>query len=270
MKNDNGFTVINPILEPESDKAYRIANTLASIVPAGSNIFQAIFTSPIQNRTNAWMEDVEAKIVELVNRGKIDLEALTNRPEFSAILLKVIQEVEISSQKEKLKGLSNFVINLALGLDIEEDELYIISDMIKSLTPSHIKVLHLYSRPYDFDNRFKVLKEFSRCELGTYDMALDKIAEQEIARILYRDKTVNVIEQYTGDSVTKKDYKYWKLICTQLENLHLIEFPNQREAEYSIHAEETDSTYTIKLKRKSSELGSKLLNLMSKQKLNNG
>jgi hypothetical protein len=269
MKNDDGFTVINPILEPVSDKSYRLASTISSIIPTGSNIFQAIFTSPIQDRTNAWMEDVEAKIVELVKLGKINLEALSNRPEFSAIFLRLIQEVEITSQKEKLKALSNFVINLASRIDIEEDELYIISDIIKSLTPSHIKVLNLYSRPSDFDNRFEALKEFSRCELGTCDMALDKIAEQEIARILYRDKAVNVIEQYTGDSVAKKDYKHWKLICTQLENLHLIEFPNQREAEYSIHTEETDSTYTIKLKRKSSELGSKLLNLITKQKLNN-
>jgi hypothetical protein len=86
MKNENGFISIDPIIEPSEDKVYRLANAVASIVPTGSNIFQAIFTNPIQNRTNAWMEDVEAKIVELVKLGEIDLEALAKRPEFSANL----------------------------------------------------------------------------------------------------------------------------------------------------------------------------------------
>jgi hypothetical protein len=85
------------------------------------------------------MKEVEAKIVELVNRGKIDLDSLSKRPEFSAIFLRIIQEVEISSQREKLQQLGNFAVALASGVHIAEDELYALTVMMKSLTPSHIK-----------------------------------------------------------------------------------------------------------------------------------
>ncbi|WP_019026843.1 hypothetical protein [Colwellia piezophila] len=162
MKNEDGFTVINPVLEPTSDKVYRVANTVASIVPAGSNMFQAVFTSPIQKRTDAWMKDVEVRIMELVKQGSTDFETLANRPEFSAILLRLIQEVEVSSQEEKLEFLGNFAVNLALDNTLEADELYMLVDMLKTLTPSHIKALKLYDNPSLFEERLIELYGFAK------------------------------------------------------------------------------------------------------------
>ena len=51
----------------------------------------------IQNRTGAWMKDVEVRIMELVKQGKIDLETLSARPEFSAILLRVMTRISLIS-----------------------------------------------------------------------------------------------------------------------------------------------------------------------------
>jgi hypothetical protein len=43
------------------------------------------------------MKDVEIRIMELVKQGKIDLETLSARPEFSAILLRVMTRISLIS-----------------------------------------------------------------------------------------------------------------------------------------------------------------------------
>jgi hypothetical protein len=262
MKNENGFTVIDPIVEPASDKVYRVANTVASIIPTGSNMFQAVFTNPIQNRTSAWMEDVEVKIMELVKQGKTDLATLSARPEFSAILLRVIQEVEISSQKDKLDYLSNFVVNLASGVDIDEDELFVLTDMIKSLTPSHIKVLHLYARPSDFEYRFKEIQNFSNF------IAFDEDPDKELAKIFYKDRSLNIVMMsYDAESDLPRDMDYWHLICIQLENLQLLCTPSEDDnIAYRLPIEGNHIEFTVYLKRTCTDIGIKILNLISEDK----
>ncbi|MFT5278314.1 MAG: hypothetical protein ACI8VI_001959 [Granulosicoccus sp.] len=265
MKNEDGFTVINPTLEPVSDKVYRVANTVASIIPTGSNLFQAVFTSPIQNRTNAWMEDVEVRIMELVKQGKIDLETLSARPEFSAILLRVIQEVEISSQKEKLACLSNFVVNLASGVDVDEDELFVLTDMIKSLTPSHIKVLQLYARPSDFEDRFIEIQSFSNF------VTFDEVADRELAILFYKDRSRNLIAQPRHSIPNlESSIEYWHLICAQLDTLQLLGIPcDDENIAYNLPIKGNYIKFTIRLKRTCTDIGVKILNLISEDKSTN-
>jgi hypothetical protein len=264
MINEDGFTIINPVVEPDSDKVYRLANAVASIIPTGSNMFQAVFTSPIQNRTNAWMEDVEVRIMELVKQGKTDLETLSARPEFSAILLRVIQEVEISSQKEKLACLSNFVVNLASGVDVDEDELFVLTDMIKSLTPSHIKVLHLYAKPSDFEERFKEIQAFSNF------VSFDEVADRELAILFYKDRSRNLIAQpHHSIPNLESSIEYWHLICTQLENLQLLGSPlDDENIAYRLPIKGNHIKFTIRLKRTCTDIGIKILNLITEENIN--
>jgi len=273
MKNKDEFTVINPIIEPTEDKVYRVINTTLSAIPTASNIFQAIFTSPIQKRTDIWMEEMQSRLVKLEKLGKLDYAELATRPEFSALLLKVLQEVEITSQADKLNSLSNFVVNLALGVDIEEDELYVLADMLKSLTPTHIKALHLYAMPCDFEDRFRELREFSKNELGAYDRYFNHFASSELAAIFYKDSNANVISQNNSTNIYHNDISYWSLVCVQLENMHLISKldgdkkepaePFNDVNEYVLTLDNNkENDYTIYLKRKSTDIGFKILKLI--------
>jgi hypothetical protein len=259
MKNKEGFTVINPVIEPVSDKIYRVANTVASIIPVGSSVLQAIFTSPIQNRTDAWMKDVEVRIMKLIKQGKIDLETLSARPEFSAILLRVIQEVEISSQKKKLACLSNFVVNLASGVDVDEDELFVLTDMIKSLTPSHIKVLQLYARPSDFEDRFIEIQSFSNF------VTFDEVADRELAILFYKDRSRNLIAQPRHSIPNlESSIEYWHLICTQLETLQLLGSPCDDEIiAYHLPIKGNHIKFTIRLKRQCTNTGLEIIKLIT-------
>jgi hypothetical protein len=281
MKNENGFTVVNPIIESDKDKIYRTVNTALSFVPAGSNIFQTIFSSPIQDRTDAWMKEVEAKIVELVSRGKIDLDNLSKRPEFSAIFLRIIQEVEISSQREKLQQLGNFAVALASGVHIAEDELYALTDMMKSLTPSHIKALQLYARVSDFEERFIQLHAFSvyKNTLGRKNF-IETEPHIELAKVFFEDAALNVM----GIETLKLNitFPYWKLVYKQLTNLSLIEKINTETSKvddffyiaddnaFQIRRTQERTServnYKISLTSRCTDIGIKLLNLITEGK----
>lgn len=273
MNDKDGFMVINPIIEPTEDKVYRGINTALSVIPTASNIFQAIFTNPIQKRTDIWMGEMQSRLVKLEELGKLDYAELGARPEFSALFLKILQEVEITSQAEKLNSLSNFVVNLALGVDIEEDELYVLADMLKSLTPTHLKALHLYAMPCDFEDRFRELKEFSKDELGAYDASFNHCASSELAAIFYKDSSANVISQHNNTNIYQNDISYWGLVCVQLESMHLIrkldgdkQEPPEPFDDINEHVLTWDNNkendYTIHLKRKSTDIGFKILKLI--------
>jgi len=149
MTMDDDTTVFPPV-EPDSDKVYRIAEALTSFIPAGQSILHSLISPPIQNRLEAWISTVETRLIELESKGLIDYQALSKRQEFSALVVKTVQAVVVTSQQEKLRLLKNFLLNVAMTPNLEEDELYILHNAITDLTPSHIKVLQFYAKPTRF------------------------------------------------------------------------------------------------------------------------
>ncbi len=110
-----------------------------------------------------WIDNVEKRLIKLEENKIININELSERKEFSALLLRAIQISAVTSQEDLLNDLSNYIINLSKGPDISEDELYIILETLGSFTPSHIKALKFYSSPCDYKpqiiNYMKITKE---------------------------------------------------------------------------------------------------------------
>jgi hypothetical protein len=153
-----------PTVEPDSDKAYRLVEAVASLVPAGTTLLQSIVTPPIQRRMEAWIDKVEERLLALHQAQRIDLDELTRREDFSALLLRTIHIAAATSQKEQLENLQNFAINVAVKPDISEDELYIILDVINNYTPSHVKVLKFYHDPLPYFTRIVEIRKYPKDE----------------------------------------------------------------------------------------------------------
>lgn len=144
-KEDN--LEVYPVVEPTEDKVYRLVEAATSLIPAGQQMLHSLIASPIQKRMEAWIKQTEEKIISLEKEGKIDIKDLESRPEFSALLLRTIQAAAVTSQEEQLDNLRNFIINISLKPDLSEDEMFIILEIIKDFTPSHVRVLHFYDSP---------------------------------------------------------------------------------------------------------------------------
>jgi len=146
---------VYPLLEPKEDKIYRLAEAVTSIVPAAQVVLHSLITPPVQKRMKLWIEHVENRLEKLESDGLIDFEELLHRESFSALVLRTIQSAAITSQKEKLLSLENFLVNIAKTPNIDEDELYILLGILTEFTPSHIKVLEFYSNPSLYSEKIK-------------------------------------------------------------------------------------------------------------------
>ncbi|MBA6337386.1 hypothetical protein H4J57_09250 [Colwellia sp. BRX8-7] len=256
MDKENAFTIINPVVEPTIDKLYRVGEAISSIVPTGTSIYQSIFTNPVQSRTSLWMKEVEKRIRVLDNKGEIDLLAISERPEFSAIFLRLLQEVEVSSQEEKLSQLANFAINLALGVDVEVDELYILTEVLKSLTPSHIKALDLYMNPDRYDERFREIHSFASFTHLNCDSAYE-----ELSIIFHKDRNEPVMA--VPNNPAYSSHGYWSMIHKNLSGHHLITLEENTHLVKIKREGYPETKFTILLNCKATEVGGKLLRLLS-------
>jgi hypothetical protein len=262
LKKDNYFIDVFPVYESDVDKAYRTGHAISSLLPIGSAIFESIITHPTQKRTKLWMEQVIKKLVQLEEDKQINFNELAERPEFSAVFLRIIQEVEISSQKEKQAHLANFVINTALEHDVDEDLLFILTDSLKTITPSHIQALKLYADPAFFDERFIEIHNYTRMgHTGGFTHFNTDSAPKELAKIFYKDKSANI----TANNIDLSEEElYWQLIHKHISLLNLVELKEQMHKTI-IPACDTfhEKNFTIVLNCSTTSLGAKLLKLIS-------
>ncbi|MFB0981597.1 MAG: hypothetical protein QMC62_11865 [Alteromonadaceae bacterium] len=160
----------------------------------------------------------------------------------------------------------NFVVNLAKGIDVEEDELYIMMDIIKSLTPSHIRAVQLYNRPFWFTDRFRELAVFWDT-VGLGELRLDVKVYKELAIIFHKDRDTNVLHhniELIDDDVSNY-HDHWKLVINQLDNLLLVSKPSDEIKGYSsvkVTRENGKASFKVNLKRQLSMRGFLLLDLI--------
>ncbi|ASM50462.1 hypothetical protein PESP_a2501 [Pseudoalteromonas espejiana DSM 9414] len=261
MKN-NDFLDVYPTYESDIDKAYRAGHAVSSLIPTGAAIYESIVTNPTQKRTKLWMEQVISKLAELDESNKIDIKELSNRPEFSATFLKVLQEVEISSQREKLTFLANFVVNTALDSDIGEDLLFIMTDCLKTITPSHIQALKLYTHPVCFDERFVQIHNYTCMgQSGGFTHLKTNSAPEELAKIFYTDKSINVMATNINLEETQL---FWQLIHKNISLLNFVELKEQiHKTKIPSYKGYGEKTFKVTLNCSPTSLGKKLLKLIT-------
>jgi hypothetical protein len=130
------------------DAAREIGRAIVSVVPvAGGPLqvaFENVFSSPIENRKQAWLEQLADVVTELQQRvSGLTPEALAANATFVTVAMQASQIALRNHQKEKLEALRNAVLNSGMPTPPEEDEQMTFLRLIDQLTPWHLQLLAL-------------------------------------------------------------------------------------------------------------------------------
>jgi len=138
-------TVVFPSVEPISDKLYRVSDAIASLIPTGSNILQALLTPPYERRLENWCAEVTEAVNTLITQQNLSIEDIKSNEQFIEFLLSLTQTAAKTSQKEKLTYLRKVLINsTVVEFDDQEESSYYLT-LIDSFSVAHILVLITYS-----------------------------------------------------------------------------------------------------------------------------
>lgn len=147
-----------PTKKSAGDIAREVGRAVVSAIPAAGGplqvAFENIFTSPIEKRKEAWLEQL-ARIVEEVQERVADItpEKLAANEAFVTVAMQASQVAIRNHQQAKLEALRNAVLNSALPNPPQEDEQMIFLRLIDHLTPWHLRVLTLLDDPVRWMNR---------------------------------------------------------------------------------------------------------------------
>jgi hypothetical protein len=96
---------------------------------------------------DAWLNDLEKRLVQLENEGKIDLKSLLANESFLELVYSIVQEGQATLNFDKHQLLSDVVINYSQNRSMDDDKKYIFLKYIEQFTPSHIALMKLLSEP---------------------------------------------------------------------------------------------------------------------------
>ena len=126
-------------------------------------IFNAIFTPPLNKRKDAWIHSIAKSLIEL--EGKVDgfnLETLSKNEVFITTVTHATYTAIRNHHEVKLTALRNAVINSALPNPPDEDLQLMFINFIDFLTPWHLRILSLFQDPKAYMNKNKIpLPSFS-------------------------------------------------------------------------------------------------------------
>lgn len=117
-----------------------------------SQLFAFLVQSPYEESLEAWRQEVTRELVE--QREKISdlspeafFRALQKNGNFFSIVMKATRIAIFEHQEEKREILKNVILNVAAGIDLEEDQQSIFLRFIEYLTPSHVDILRKQTDP---------------------------------------------------------------------------------------------------------------------------
>ncbi|MEK6804706.1 MAG: hypothetical protein AABZ34_18900 [Nitrospirota bacterium] len=150
-----------PTKKSAGDVAREVGRAIISAVPdAGGPLqvaFENIFSSPIEKRKQAWLEQLAAVVEEVQGRVKeLTPEKLAANEAFVTVAMQASQVAIRNHQQAKLEALRNAVLNSALPNPPQEDEQMIFLRLIDQLTPWHLRVLSVLNNPVEWMARNNV------------------------------------------------------------------------------------------------------------------
>lgn len=130
------------------DVAHAGGKGLLSIIPfvggVGSELV-GLLSSPVAQRRDAWLEDLERRLRELENGVEgFRFDNLGTNEQFVSAVLQATQSALRSHQAEKLDALRNAVLNVAIGTEPFEDLQLIFLNFVDTFTPTHLRVLRFF------------------------------------------------------------------------------------------------------------------------------
>ena len=141
-----------PTGKTATDIAREVGRAIVSAIPAAGGplqvAFENIFTSPIEKRKEAWLNQLADVINEVQKRvSEITPERLAENDAFVTVVMQASQVAIRNHQQAKLEALRNAVLNAALPNPPHEDEQMIFLRLIDQLTPWHLRVLSVLNDP---------------------------------------------------------------------------------------------------------------------------
>ncbi|HEU0207824.1 MAG TPA: hypothetical protein VFQ78_02495 [Candidatus Udaeobacter sp.] len=147
-----------PTKKSSGDVAREVGRAIVAAVPAAGGplqvAFENIFSSPLEKRKQAWLEELAKVLTEVQERVKeLTPEKLAENEAFVTVAMQASQVAIRNHQQAKLDALRNAVLNSALPNPPQEDEQMIFLRLIDQLTPWHLRVLSVLNDPVGWMNR---------------------------------------------------------------------------------------------------------------------
>jgi len=151
-----------PLPQPTfEDVKHAGGKALVGMIPfvgtAGAELI-GVLSSPVAQRRDAWLEDLERRLRELEGRGNgFRFDDLAQNEQFVSATLHAAQAALRTHQTEKLSALRNAVLNVAIGRGPSDDLQLIFLNLINTLTPTHLLVLSQFDvRDLEVTRNFRV------------------------------------------------------------------------------------------------------------------
>lgn len=147
-----------PKKKQASDIARDVGRAIVSLVPAAGGplqiAFESVFSSPLEKRKEAWLEQLAGVMTELQARvDGLTPERLAANEIFVTVAMQASQIAIRNHQQVKLDALRNAVLNSVLINHPDEDEQMIFVRLIDHLTPWHLRLLQFLDEPRQWMER---------------------------------------------------------------------------------------------------------------------
>jgi hypothetical protein len=143
--------LIDPSVEPASEKAHRLTRASLAAVPAlGGTLveaFNALIEPPMARRKTAWMVQVTEALNELFQKGVLTEDDLQNNEKFFTTLVHASSVAIKNHEQEKLEALKNAVVNSALPGAPDDTLQQLFLNLVDSCTSWHLALLKLFQGP---------------------------------------------------------------------------------------------------------------------------
>lgn len=185
--------LIDPSIEPESEKAHRIVRSILSTTPvfggALVEAFSSIIEPPILKRKTEWMVQVTESLNQIIeSRTNISIKDLSQNEEFVTTLIHASSIALKNHDKEKLNALKNAVLNTAIDNTVEEHFQILFINLIDSLSSLHFNFLNLLQAPNEWGNRSDII--FNKQAFDSYEQLIEQAfpnIENEVRSYVLKD-----------------------------------------------------------------------------------
>lgn len=134
------------------DYVHSIVKTGLSAIPliegGASELFSLLIAPPVSKRRDKWLVQLAEGLEELKNNlPDFDINSLVDNEVFITSVLHATQAAIRNHHEEKLQALRNAVLNSAAGIGIDDNIQLLFINLIDSLTPWHLRILHFFQNP---------------------------------------------------------------------------------------------------------------------------
>jgi hypothetical protein len=134
------------------DRVFKIGNAALSAIPVlgqiTSNVLAEFLSPPLGKRLALWCKEFADDFDTLAE--KVDGQGLDKLQENEVFVSSVAQATKIAMgthQVEKRDMLRNALLNIAVGRNPDEDEVFMFLQLVERFTPLHVKVLGFLQSP---------------------------------------------------------------------------------------------------------------------------